>query len=55
LQYVGNGPEEGWGERERGKGTIGALIPFANPLLRGLPKDVPHRAGGPPKTHYRSF
>ncbi|RKJ77189.1 hypothetical protein D7X33_12570 [Butyricicoccus sp. 1XD8-22] len=31
LRYVGNGPEEGWGERERGKGTIGALPPFAKP------------------------
>ena len=36
MQYVGNGPEEGWGERERGKGTIGALPPFADP--RTLPE-----------------
>ncbi len=35
LRYVGNGPEEGWGERERGKGTIGALPPFATPRSFG--------------------
>ena len=33
LRYVGNVPEEGWGERERGKGTIGALPPFAETVL----------------------